>query len=247
VRSLFFFIGFLVCAAAGAAAQNPQTSIDLAVSSLVYSKGVIQATVIRKDPIGQTPAAQIRARVTIAVKPATPFHTIDVSIKPGSSAVVTAQYPGFGPKVVFVATVTPIGLKELAAANNRRESISYAIAQNRSPNQRPVNPSPNQPSPNRPSPNQPSPNQPSPNQPAPAPPSPPTPDRISPPGSSAIEASALTLIGGEQHAPTATTSPGATSITASGLVLVGGAQGTPAARSGAINIVTPPLVLIGRD
>jgi hypothetical protein len=213
VRSLFFFIGFLVCAAAGAAAQNPQSSIDLAVSSLVYSKGVVQATVIRKDPIGQTPAVQIRARVTIAVKPATPFHTIDVSIKPGSSAVVTAQYPGFGPKVVFVATVTPIGLKELAAANNRRESISYAIAQNRSPNQRPVNPSPNQPS----------------------------------PGSSAIEASALTLIGGEQHVPTAATSPGATSITTSGLVLVGGAQGTPAARSGAINIVTPPLVLIGRD
>lgn len=241
MRALCFSLALLVHATAGAYAQNPQTTIDIGVSGLTFDKGVVHATVRRKDPAGQTPIPQVRARVTIAVKGQSPFHTAEVLLKPGASVLVSAPYKGSGSAVVFVATSMPVGIQEIAAADNRRESIRYAITAKPSPNQPPPKPSPNQ-QPLKPLPNQPA--KPSPNKPAPAPP--PAPPLGETPAAT-ISTAGLLLIGGEQHAPTAGASTGGVSITTSGFVLIGGAQGTPAVRtSGAVNIVTPPLILIGR-
>jgi len=250
---------------AGASAQNPQTTVDIALSALVFDKGVVKATVRRNDPPNQAPASVVRVRVTFAVRGQKPFHTAAVSLKPGTSLLVAAPYPGSGSRITFSATAMPIGLKEIRVSDNSLESIPYSFAATvRSlPGRRPVAP-PSIPLPGERQPPLPKPGAipnrlpvPSPNPAPPAPPAPapapapatapaPAPPPAAPPFAT-ISTPELVVIGGELRTPTVGVSTGGARLTTPGLVLIGGVQGKPSVGStGTIKIATPPLVLIGR-
>lgn len=204
-------------AVSGASAQVVQRAVDIGVSRPAFVKGMVQARVVRKDPVMEKVIApEMLVRVTIGVKGQKPFYSTDVSLKPGGQRLVSAPYANVSAGVVFTVTATAIGVKEMAAADNAIDSFPYrvgtvVVVPGRTP--------------------------------APAPaPTPPA----APPAAS-ITTSPIVLVGGSASTPTVSAFAAGASVTTPRIVIVGGAQGVPSAAVIGARITTPTLILIGRD